>query len=62
MLVGDRVDAVRAKKVAPYTAKPPSPLLKHVAEYMSKQDNLSDLEYALFLKTAAGELHVWEEC
>ncbi len=48
MLVGDSVDAVPAKKVTPYAAIPPSPLLKHVAEYMSKQDKLSDLEYALF--------------
>jgi hypothetical protein len=31
-----------------------------VAEYLSKQDKLSDLEYAHFLKTAAGKLHVWK--
>jgi hypothetical protein len=48
MLVGDSGDPVPAKKVARNTAKPPSPSLKHVAEYMSKQDKLSDLEYALF--------------
>ena len=49
MLVGDCADPVPAK-TALYAARPPFSLPYSVAEYLSKQDNLSDLEIHSFLK------------